>query len=237
MERETTEYNYCPRCGKGWQPGADYCQGCGHARVDVAVPETDYLSERPITFINFFPRLFSAIEHVSLRDFFLMISTARILITQPFQYLQKRREGLIVPVFTSIMMATFAGTFKCFQDPVYGPLLHKLDMSNEVAESIMQFVLYVVLASFFGLFAFVLSKIGYRVLRITSVREDVFVRAMLVLFNVFSFIADAASPFWMILIDNGTLPWGSVDVFRGVVILIYAFILFQGLKKSGAEEH
>lgn len=167
-----------------------------------------------------------------------MLVTFRILLIQPFQFLLKKREGKVVPVFTSIMMATFCGVFKCFQDPVYGPLLHRLDMSNGLAESIMQFVLYVVLASFFGLFAFGLSKLGYRVFGITSVSEDVFVRAMLVLFNVFSFVADAASPFWMILVYNGTIPWGSVDIARGVIILIYAYILFQGLKKpaSGSDQ-
>ena len=232
LEKSHTDYNFCPRCGKTWQPDADYCLSCGQARLDVALPETDYLSEKPITFINFFPRLFSAIENVSLRDFFLMITTARILIIHPFQYLQKKREGHIVPVFTSIMMATFAGTFKCFQDPVYGPLLHRLDMNNAVAESIMQFSLYVILASFFGLFAFVLAKIGYRLFRVTVVPEDEFVRSMLVLFNVFSFLADAASPFWMILVNNGTLPWGSVDVTRGFIILIYTYIITMGFRKS-----
>jgi hypothetical protein len=236
IESSLAHYNYCPRCGKTWQPEADYCLSCGHARAETELPESDYLSEKPITFVNFFPRLFSAIENVSLRDLFLMLTTFRVLLTQPFQYLHKRKEGKVVSVFTSMMMATFCGVFKCFQDPVYGPILHRLDMSNAVAESIMQFILYVILASFFGLSAFIISKIGYRFFQVKSVKEDVFVRAMLVLFNVFSFIADAASPFWMILVKNGTIPWGSVDLGRGVLILIYAYILFYALKKQESKE-
>lgn len=107
---ENSYYNYCPRCGREWIKDANYCAACGHTKIEEHISETDYLSSSPITFLNFFPRLFSAIENVSLRDFFLMFSTARILITKPFDFLKYQQEGKVVPVFTSTMMATFAGT-------------------------------------------------------------------------------------------------------------------------------
>lgn len=234
VEGKSEAYNFCPRCGKPWQEKANYCSSCGHTKQEAELPESDYLSDKPITLINFFPRLFSAIEHVSLRDFFLMWSTAWILVSQPFSYLEKKQEGKIVPVFTSLMMATFSGIFKCFQDPVYAPWLHKLDMNNEVAETIVQFALYVVLASIFGLFGFLMAKTGYYIFRIKAVSEDRFVRAMLVLYNVFSFVLDSASPFWMILVENGTIPYGSltVDLFRAMLIFIYVPVIYQGLKKE-----
>jgi hypothetical protein len=210
-------YNFCPKCGKGWPDNANYCAACGHTKIETEILETDYLSPTPITFINFFPRLFS---------------TARLLVTKPFSYLTSQAEGKIVPVFTSIMMATFAGTFKCFQDPVYGPMLHRLDMDNEISETIVQFVLYLVLASLFGLFAFVLAKIGYRLFNLTAVAEDVFVRAMLVLFNVFSFVFDSASPVWMHFVYQGSIPWGLIDILRGALILAFVPIIYSGLKRG-----
>jgi hypothetical protein len=225
-------YNYCPKCGKEWLNDANYCAACGHTKIENEISETDYLSPTPITFLNFFPRLFSALESVSLRDFFMMFSTARILISQPFSFLQKQTEGKIVPVFTSTMMATFAGTFKCFQDPVYGPLLHQLDMTNAISETIVQFVLYIMLASFFGLFAFVLAKVGYRIFNFSAVSEDVFIRAMLILYNVFSIVSDSASPIWMHFVYEGQLPWGLIDVLRGVLILAFVPIIYAGLKRS-----
>jgi hypothetical protein len=225
-------YNYCPKCGKEWLKDANYCAACGHTKIENEISETDYLSPTPITFLNFFPRLFSALESVSLRDLFLMFSTARILISQPFAFLKKQAQGKVVPVFTSTMMATFAGVFKCFQDPVYGPLLHRLDMSNQISETIVQFVLYIVLASLFGLFAFILAKAGYRMFNFSAVSEDVFVRTMLILFNVFSFVFDSASPVWMHFVYEGQLPWGLVDVVRGVLILIFVPIIYAGLKRG-----
>jgi uncharacterized protein (DUF983 family) len=225
-------YNFCPKCGKGWPDNANYCAACGHTKIETEILETDYLSATPITFINFFPRLFSAVENVSLRDFFMMFSTARLLVTKPFSYLTSQAEGKIVPVFTSIMMATFAGTFKCFQDPVYGPMLHKLDMDNEISETIVQFALYLVLASLFGLFAFILAKIGYRLFNLTAVAEDVFIRAMLVLFNVFSFVFDSASPVWMHFVYQGSIPWGLIDLLRGALILAFVPIIYSGLKRG-----
>jgi hypothetical protein len=231
---ETSFYKFCPKCGKEWLAGANYCAACGHTRIEKEILESDYLSTTPITFLNFFPRLFSALENVALRDFFLMFTTARVIITQPFSFWQKTLEGNVVPVFTSTMMATFAGTFKCFQDPVFGPLLHRLDMNNAISETIVQFVLYLALASCFGLFAFIAAKVGYRLFQLKAVPEDVFVRAMLVLFNVFSFLFDSASPVWMHFVYEGTLPWGAMDILRSVLILIFVPILYSGLKKSTA---
>jgi hypothetical protein len=220
-------YNFCPACGAPPPHGANYCPACGAALHDTE--SIELRDDAPVTLTTFFPRLLDAFEHVAIRDFFRTLAAVKLLALHPFDYDSLRRQGKLPPLFTMLLMATFAGTFKLYNDPVYGPLMAKLDFGNDVAQTLVTILTYMVLSSFFGIWALLTARLVHIVLRL-PIERDLFVRAMMTVFILFAFLIDILSPFWNIPVQRGVIFWGYYDLVKTVLTLIYGYLVYRGLR-------
>ncbi|MES2765070.1 MAG: zinc ribbon domain-containing protein [Bacteroidota bacterium] len=227
MNQEFT-INFCPFCGTQRVPEANYCARCGTDLESVLNEPEENLK---ITIGEFFPRLVDALEDVSIANLLKTISTAKNILLYPFRYAVYLREGKLAPLFTILVMATFAGAFKLFLHPFTKPLMEKLDMGNDVGNAMLQFVLYVFLATFFGYLAVVVARIIHSVLKL-RVERTRFVYAMVSVFSILSFAADVVSPFWIAAIENGSVTWWQTEITRASITTIYCFLTYQSLRRE-----
>lgn len=216
---------FCTHCGKERSPKDNYCGNCGTAFARDLVESTTGYS---ITLRSFLPLVFDAFESISIKDFFSMLASARLIITKPHEYIRQEKERQLTPVFTMLVMATFTGVFKLAQDPVYSPFLHSLDVESDVSRTAIQLILYIVLALFFGIGSFFSALFWYYLLGI-QIDRDLFVRAMMSVFCVFAFIFDAASPLWMPFVQNGSMPWLLPDIIRTLIVTVYSWLVGKGI--------
>ncbi|MBI3260455.1 MAG: hypothetical protein HYZ54_13430 [Ignavibacteriae bacterium] len=125
-------------------------------------------------------------------------------------------------------MATFAGTFKLYNDPVYGVWMEKLDFGNDVVQTIVSISIYLTLSAIFGAFALIMARLVHSILKL-SIERDLFVRAMMTVFILFAFFIDILSPFWNIPVQKGLIFWGFYDVVKTFFTLLYGCLVYRGL--------
>lgn len=224
-------FQFCPHCAKPHSAEEQYCYVCGFAYPGAVVNEHDYHSPTPITYANFLPRLLNALEEVSIRYFFRTLQMVWYVSTRPRQYVQLEQQGRVVPVFVLLIMATFAGALKWTLDPAFQPIMQALSVGYDITESLLDIVLYTLLATAFGFFALTLAFVSYWLLPIHAAR-DAYVRAMLNVFNLYSFVECGTSPLWMPLVKANMMPWGAAEGLRAVLILVYARLVYVALAQQ-----
>src|SRR4051794_8595263 len=175
---QAVPYRFCPACGRELPARSRYCPECGSPLGPFATgdPEPD-----PVTLVAFVPRLLEAFEKVALRDFFRTLAAARLILLRPFEYEAMRRAGRMPPLYTMLLMATFAGTFKLYNDPVYGPWMKRLHFGDEVVHATVKIAVYMTLSTAFGMLALLVARGVHALLRL-PVERDQFVRAMMTVF-------------------------------------------------------
>ncbi len=222
-------YSFCPSCGTSRVPEALHCVECG-----APLRESEWrrhADAEPITPGNFFQGIVEALERISIGDFFRTLNTAVVLLLHPLDYPRLERDGRIGHPFRMLITATFTGALKLAIDPVYGPLMQRLDAGSNIADTLVQIILYLSLAAFFGYLALIAALAAHRLLRLRAER-GLYTRAMLAVFVSFSFLFDMLAPLWEPLVVMGYLPWGSVDLFRGLLVLIYAVVIYRGVVRD-----
>src|SRR5262249_53318836 len=122
-------------------PRSRYCPECGSALGDFAAGDPDSDPD-PVTLVTFFPCLLDAFEEVAIKDFFRTLAAARLVLLRPFEYEAMRRDGRLPRLYTMLLMATFAGTFKLYNDPVYGPWMKRLDFGDELVHAAVMIAVY-----------------------------------------------------------------------------------------------
>ncbi len=221
-------FNYCHSCGSKLPDDAKYCPECG---ILLGSEGEEYADEEPVLLSTLLPRLLDAFENIAVRDFFRMMSAVKLIALRPQKYNEDRLKERYPHLFTMLLMATFAGTFKLYNDPVYGVWMAKLDFGNDVVQTIVSITVYLSLSTFFGAFAVIMARLVHSVLRL-SIERDLFVRAMMTVFILFAFIIDILSPFWNIPVEKGLIIWGYYDIIKTFFTLLYGYLVYRGLLQS-----
>ncbi len=222
------QFNYCHSCGGKLPDGAKYCPECG---ILLEAETEEYSDEEPVLLTTLIPRLLDAFENIAIRDFFKMMTAVKLITFRPLKYNEDRQRGRYPHLFTMLLMATFAGTFKLYNDPVYGVWMAKLDFGNDIVQTIVSISVYLSLSTFFGAFALVVARFVHTVLKL-SVERDLFVRAMMTVFILFAFFIDMLSPFWNIPVQKGLIFWGYYDFIKTFFTLLYGVLVYRGLLQS-----